>query len=323
MHFRKFGSTGWNVGEVGYGMWGLASWKGHDADEAWQALNVAVEMGINFFDTAWAYSAGLSEQILGRLIKTHGKDKIIAATKIPPLNLKWPALKEYALDDCYPADHIIKYAEKSLKNLDIEQIDLLQFHTWHDAWADDERWQEAVNHLLQSGKVKYFGISVNRWEPNNVLKALDTGLIKSVQVVYNIFDQNPEDLLFPYAAQHDIAIIARVPFDEGSLTGMLHKDITFEEGDWRNIYFNPDNLSQTLVQVEKLKKDIPEGMTLPEVALKFILSNPIVSTVIPGMRKVKHVLSNVACSDGKYLDANQIKQLRPHRWVRPGHYMHN
>lgn len=321
MHYRTFGSTGWQVSEIGYGMWGLASWRGHDTQEVWAALNKAVEVGINFFDTAWAYGAGVSEQILGRLIHTHGKNNIIVATKIPPQNLKWPALDSYSLEDCYPPEHIIHYAEKSLKNLGIEQIDLLQFHTWNDAWAHDERWQNAVQQLINSGKVKHFGISVNRWEPENVLKALNTGLIASVQVVYNIFDQNPEDVLLPYCQKHHIAVIARVPFDEGSLAGMLTPDTVFEEGDWRNTYFTPLNKANTLARIEELLKDKPEQMNLAEMALKFILSHTAVSTVIPGMRRTAHVLANAACSDGKYLDEQLLARLKRHRWVRTKGYL--
>jgi aryl-alcohol dehydrogenase-like predicted oxidoreductase len=198
----------------------------------------------------------------------------------------------------------------------VSQIDLQQFHVWTDAWANDERWQRAVDGLKREKLVRAFGISVNRWEPANVLKALRTGLVDSVQVVYNLFDQNPEDELFPLCRELGVAVIARVPFDEGSLTGTLTKDAHWPEGDWRNLYFTPENLAETLEHVDRVKPDVPSGMTLPELALRFILACPDVTTVIPGMRKARHVDANLGVSDGRALDPALLERLRRHRWVR-------
>ena len=213
MEYRRFGRTNWEVSEIGYGMWGLAGWSGSDAQEYERALDVAVEKGCNFFDTAWGYAEGKSEQVLGKLQKRHTGKKLYLATKIPPKNFKWPSKKGYQLEDCFPADHIRQYTEKSLQNLGVETIDLQQFHVWEDDWARDERWQRAVEDLKREGKIRAMGVSVNRWEPNNCLQTLDTGLIDAVQVIYNIFDQAPEDLLFPACERLDIGLIARVPFD--------------------------------------------------------------------------------------------------------------
>ncbi len=315
MNYRPFGSMGWQVSGIGYGMWGLAEWSGSDDAESNEALDTAVERGCNFFDTAWAYGGGKSEKILGAMLKRHADKKLYVATKIPPKNLKWPARKEYSLDDCFPRDHIRLYAEKSLRNIGAA-IDLLQFHVWSDSWARDVRWQEEMALLKQQGKIKAVGISANRWEPQNCLEALSTGLVDSVQVIYNIFDQAPEDRLFPLCKELGIAVIARVPFDEGTLAGTITRDAKFPPGDWRAKYFAPENLAASVENVERLAKILPEGMQLPEVALRFILSNPIVSTTIPGMRRKKHVLSNIAASEAGDLDKSFIDKLRLHRWDR-------
>ncbi len=316
MNYRRFGRTDWKVSEMGYGMWGLAGWTGSDIEEVNRSLDRSVELGCNFFDTAWGYGAGKSEEILGELLKRNPEKRLYAATKIPPKNFKWPSKPDYTLSECFPAEHIIEYTEKSLKNLKVEQIDLQQFHVWEDAWADQDDWKEAVEKLTKEGKVAHWGISVNRWEPDNVLQTLRTGLISSVQVIYNIFDQAPEDNLFPLCKELDVAVIARVPFDEGTLTGNLTKDTTFPADDWRSTYFVPENLNASVDHAEALKPLVPEGMNLPEMALRFILSNPDVGTIIPGMRKIRNVEANMATADGKGLSTELLDELKNHRWDR-------
>lgn len=200
--------------------------------------------------------------------------------------------------------------------MNVDQIDLQQFHVWEDAWADQDEWKSAIEKLTKEGKVAHWGVSVNRWEPNNCLKTIETGLISSVQVIYNIFDQNPEDELFPLCKKMDVGVIARVPFDEGSLTGLLTYDTIFPADDWRSTYFVPENLTSSVDHANALKPIIPEGMDMPEMALRFILSNPNVGTIIPGMRKIKHVQSNISCSDGQGLPKAKMDELRNHRWER-------
>ena len=317
MEYRTFGRTGWTVSEVGYGMWAMGGgWSGSDDEESLQALHRAVELGCNFFDTAWGYGAGHSERLLGQLVRAHPESKLYTASKIPPKNFKWPSRRHYTLDECFPPDHIREYTEKSLANLGLDSVDLMQFHVWEDSWAHDERWQRAVDDLKREGLIRAMGVSVNRWEPDNVLQTLRTGLIDAVQVIYNIFDQNPEDHLFPLCQQLNVAVIARVPFDEGTLTGTLTKDSTWPEGDWRRTYFVPENLHASVDRAEALRPLIPVDMTMPEMALRFILANPAVSTVIPGMRRVRHVEANIAASDGRALPADLIEKLRAHRWER-------
>jgi aryl-alcohol dehydrogenase-like predicted oxidoreductase len=316
MQYRRFGRLGWAVSEVGYGMWGMGGWSGSDDRESLQALDRAVALGCNFFDTAWAYGQGRSERLLGEIVRAHHDARLIVATKIPPKNLRWPAGAETPIADAFPPDHILRLTEKSLENLGVHAIDLQQFHVWTDQWAGDTGWQRAVRNLKDQGLVRAFGISVNRWQPANILRALDTGLVDSVQVVYNIFDQAPEDDLFPYCQAHDIAIIARVPFDEGGLTGTLTAASRWPEGDWRNVYFNPTNLAETLERVERLQPLVPEGMDLPALALRFILEHPAVSTTIPGMRTLGHVERNLGSSEGGALPPRLREALRAHRWNR-------
>ncbi len=316
MQYRTFGRTGWQVSDIGYGMWGLAGWSGSDDEESLKSLHRAVELGCNFFDTAWGYGKGHSEQLLGQLVRAHPDKKLYVASKIPPKNFKWPAEPEYSLDDCYPPDHIQKYVENSLKNLGLSQMDLIQFHTWDDSWAEDERWQRALDDLKRERLILAAGISIDRWEPANAIKALRTGVIDAVQVIYNIFDQNPEDELFPVCRELNIAVIARVPFDEGTLTGTLTLDSQWPKGDWRNSYFVPENLKASVERAEALRPTIPSGMTMPEMALRFILANPDVSTIIPGMRKLKNTEMNIATSDAGGLSPDLIQKLRAHRWDR-------
>jgi aryl-alcohol dehydrogenase-like predicted oxidoreductase len=316
MKYRKFGRTGWHVSEIGYGMWGMAGWTGSEDTESAASLDLATDLGCNFFDTAYAYGRGHSEQLLGALGQRRAGTRLYVATKIPPKNLKWPSRPHYPLAEVFPASHIVEYTERSLQNLGLETIDLQQFHVWEDGWAHQDEWQNAVEKLKREGKVQHFGISVNRWEPTNVLETLRTGHIDAVQVIYNIFDQNPEDELFPLCEQLGIGVIARVPFDEGTLTGTLTKDTVFPPGDWRGTYFVPENLHASVDRAEALRPVVPAGVTMPELALRFILHHPAVSTIIPGMRREHHVRQNLACSDAPPLGPELLAQLRQHRWDR-------
>ncbi len=316
MQYRAFGRLGWHVSEVGYGMWGLAGWTGGDDQQIRVALRLAVELGCNFFDTALAYGEGASERILGELIREQPDRRLFIASKIPPKNRCWPSRRGFGLADVFPSDHIRSSVETSLANLGLPSLDLIQFHVWEDDWADDPRWQQAVESLKREGLVRAVGVSVNRWEPWNVLRTLRTGLIDAVQVIYNIFDQAPEDELFPACRERKVAVIARVPFDEGSLTGTLKLDSRWPEGDWRNSYFVPENLKASVERAERLRPLVPTGSTMAEMALRFILSNPDVSTVIAGMRRPAHVRSNLAASDAGPLAADLLAQLRQHRWDR-------
>lgn len=318
MRFRTLGRMARQVSEVGYGMYGTAGsdWSGTDLDEVWRSLQLAVDLDCTFFDTAAAYGDGASERLLGELLRANPGRRLTAATKIPPRNREWPARRGVPVADVFPPDHIRQHAEKSLKNLGVDRLDLLQFHVWEDAWATDHDWQQAVDDLRREGLVSGIGVSLNRWEPWNGVKTVESGLVDTVQVIYNIFDQAPEDELFPACRRMNVGVIARVPFDEGGLTGNLSQDRTWPEGDWRNIYFGPENLGPTVDRAGRLKPCVPPGATLPETALDFILANPDVSVVIPGMRRRGHVLANLTRADAERMPAELVQELRKHRWDR-------
>jgi aryl-alcohol dehydrogenase-like predicted oxidoreductase len=316
MRQRRFGRLGWSVSDIGYGMWGMGGWSGSDDARSLAALDRSIALGCNFFDTAFAYGDGHSERLLGETLKRHAGQRLYVATKVPPKNRVWPGKATTPISAVFPYDYIVEMTERSRTNLGVARIDLQQLHVWSDAWVEDDGWKRAAADLKKRGVIEGFGISVNRWEADNVLQALDSGLVDAVQVVYNIFDQAPEDRLFPACQDQDVAVIARVPFDEGSLTGTLTAGTTWPAGDWRNLYFTPAALAETLPRVEALQALVPPGSSLPDLALRFILHHPAVSTTIPGMRSPGHVESNIAASDAPPLDATLIEALRAHRWDR-------
>jgi aryl-alcohol dehydrogenase-like predicted oxidoreductase len=316
MHYRTFPRTGWQIAEIGHGMWGMGGWTGSNDEQSLEALDLAVSLGCNFFDTAWAYGNGRSERLLGETLRTHRDTRLYVATKVPPKNLRWPARSDYSLDEVFPPEHVREYTEKSLRNLGVDAIDLQQLHVWSDAWTADERWRRVSEDLKREGKIRAFGISLNRWEPWNGIRAVQTGAVDCVQVVYNVFDQAPEDELFPACEERRVAVIARVPFDEGSLAGTLRPDSHFPREDWRSLYFTPDNLAATLARVDRLRQSLPAGMEIPDLALRFVLEHPTVSTTIPGMRRTAHVERNMAASTGTPLPDDLYRALRGHRWDR-------
>jgi aryl-alcohol dehydrogenase-like predicted oxidoreductase len=326
MRYRRwFGPKGWHVSEIGYGMWGMGSWSNSDDDESLKSLQAAIDQGCNFFDTAYAYGDGRSENLLGQIVRANPSKKLYTATKVPPKNREWPARADSKLEESYPPDHVEEFVHRSLENSRLERFDVIQFHTWNDEWLRDDRWFYKVDDLRSQGLIRAIGISLNRWEPWNGIRAVRTGQIDGVQVIYNVFDQNPEDELFPACQEMNVAVIARVPFDEGTLTGTLTKESRWPEGDWRNTYFTPENLNASVDRAEALKEVIKNWnrehkgereLTMPELALRFILSNPTVTTIIPGMRKLSHVRSNIEASDAGPLPKDLLEELKKHRWVR-------
>jgi aryl-alcohol dehydrogenase-like predicted oxidoreductase len=320
MRQRSFGRTGRSVSELGVGMWGMGGGIGgwSDADDAASmvVLQAAVGTGVTFFDSAQVYGYGVTDRLMGELRATNPDRELFLASKIPPKNREWPALPGSRVKDVFPADHIRASVAGMLRKVGARTIDLVQFHVWQDEWADDAGWQGAMEALRRDGLIRHVGISVNRREPANVLRTLRTGLIDSVQVVYNVFDQSPEDELFPLCRELGVAVIARVPLDEGSLAGELTRESRWPDGDWRNTYFTPANLGETVERVEALRPLVPAGQSMAQLALRFILSNPDVTTVIPGMRRPEHLAANVAAAEAGPLPDELLTALRGHRWDR-------
>ena len=316
MKYRALGRTGFQVSDIAHGLWGMSGWSESNDDESRQAIQLAIDLGCNLFDTAWAYGDGKSDGLLGEALTKNKGKRIYAASKIPPKNLRWPASPKDKYTDVFPADHVFKYANRIREKLKSDSIDILQLHVWDDSWTDHPEFRSTVEKLKNDGVIRFFGLSLNRWEPENGLKAIRTGLVDVVQVIYNIFDQAPEDKLFPLCQELNIGVIARVPLDEGSLGGKMTLETRFPKNDWRSGYFGPENLANTIQRVDKLKKILPAGMTLPEMSLRFILSHPAVSTTIVGMRSPEHVRQNVAASEAGPLDSGLLTELKKQRWDR-------
>lgn len=318
MKYRVLGRTGIKVSEVGYGAWGIGGelWSGSRDDESMKALRTAVDEGLNFIDTALAYGNGHSERLISKLLKEH-PGKLSVSTKIPPKNGQWPAAPNSKLRDVFPHKYIIECVEKSLKNLAVDRLDIEQFHVWNDDWANDNEWWDAIQSLKEQEKIRFVGISINDHQPENAIETGKTGRIDSYQVIFNIFDQSPIRKLFPFCQKENIGIIVRVPFDEGSLTGSITLDTKFPPSDFRHKYFTDERKKEVVRRVAKLKDFLgKEAATLPELALRFCLSFPPVSTIIPGMRTSRNVLANCAVSDGRFLSPSLLEELREHAWDR-------
>lgn len=318
MQYRPLGKTELKVSEIGYGAWGLGrrEWIGADDRESLRSLNRAIDLGVNFLDTALAYGDGHSEALIGRVLKER-REQVYVATKVPPKNRRWPAPKGVPVAQTYPGDYIIECCEKSLRNLGRDHVDLLQLHTWQDHFLDQDGWPDALLGLKKAGKVRFVGVSVNDHDPASALRAVRSGVFDTFQIIYNVFDQSPEPAFFPACVEHGRGVIARVPFDEGALTGAITPETTFPDGDFRNHYFGGDRKLQVWDRVKRLSKLLDgEAKTLPELALRFCLAHDAVSTVIPGMRKVPNVEANTAVSDGRRLSPRMREALRGHAWER-------
>ncbi len=316
MNQRPLGRTGLQVSEIGYGAWGIGQsmWLGADDDESVRALNRAADLGVTMFDTALAYGNGHSEELVGALARERD---VVVATKIPPKNMRWPAADGTDPDDAFPADYVIASTERSLRNLGLDTVDVQQFHVWSDEWVDRGSWRDGIEQLKADGKIRAFGVSINDHQPANAIKLIESGAVDTAQVIYNVFDQSPEDALLDACAEHGIGVLARVPFDEGALTGAIGPDTEFPDGDFRNRYFRDDRKQQVAEHVQAILDDLGiEREQLPEVALRYILSRPAVSSVIPGMRSVRNVERNAAVGDGNGLPADQVAALKRHRWDR-------
>lgn len=332
MRFRSLGRTGWQISEVGFGAWGIGGgWGALDDTQAIQSLHRYLDLGGNFLDTAYGYGDGHSEQIIGRVLKERSSDQaqVYVASKVPPKTFKWPLLPNVDVRDSFPADWVIQYAERSLKNLNVETLDLLQLHAWTDAYNEQLDWYEGLVKLREQGKVRAFGVSINDYVPQSGVRLAQSGRVEAIQVIYNIFEQTPEQALFPAAQENGVGILVRVPFEEGGLTGTIRPDTHFHPDDWRGQYFTPERLIDLGKHMAPLQKLIDENtvsasessqknssektLSLAMLALRFCLHHPAVSSVLPGMRRLANVDANMAASDVRLSDV-LISELRGSAW---------
>ena len=318
MNYRQLGKTGFEVSEIGYGAWGIggSQWLGAKDDESVEALGRAIDLGLTFIDTALAYGRGHSEKLVGQVVR--GREETIrVASKVPPKNQEWPARSGVDVSETFPGEWVRRCTERSLSNSELEALDVQQFHVWQDSWVGSGDWVESVRALRDDGLIRSFGISINDHQPANAVEAVRAGVVDTVQVIYNVFDQTPEDELFPACLEHGVGVIVRVPFDEGALTGAIGPDTEFPDGDFRNDYFRGERKAQVAERVDAIVEDLGIAREeLPEVALRFVLSHPAVSTVIPGMRSVRNAERNCAVGDGEGLSDSMVEKLRGHRWDR-------
>lgn len=319
MKYRTFGHLGWTVSEISFGAWAIGGdmWGPQDDGESVRALHRALDLGVNFIDTAQGYGKGHSEELIGKVLKER-PDAVYVATKVPPKpGSVWPPPEDANADAIFPGPYIIEECERSLKRLGRDYLDIYQFHTWATAFNVDGEWIEAMARLKKEGKIRASGVSVPDTTPDNVIGALAEGRIDSVQVIYNIFEQYPRWNLFPSCERMGIGVIVRVPFDEGALTGKFTASTSFPEGDVRRHYFRGKNLSSVVGRVERVRKFMEPrhpGMPMAEYALRFCLSHKAVGTVIPGIRTVQQAEWNVAASDGGLLSENERKELEQFAW---------
>lgn len=318
MQLRPLGKTGVRVSAVGFGAWGIGGdmWIGAQDDESLRALHRAADLGMNLFDTALVYGKGHSEQLVGRFLRER-REALQVATKVPPLNRVWPARAGVPVGDVFPGAHVRASVDQSLRNLGLERIDLLQFHVWRDEWLDEGDWRATVDELRRAGKVRFFGVSINDHEPASALKLAASGLADALQVIYNVYDPTPAAQLFPVCLEHGVGVLARVPLDEGALTGTLTPATTFPPDDFRNRYFRGERKAEVQARAQALAALLgDEAATLPELALRFCLSHAAVSSVIPGMRSIARVEQNVGCGDGRALSPELLAALARHAWPK-------
>jgi aryl-alcohol dehydrogenase-like predicted oxidoreductase len=320
MHYRSLGRTGIQISEIGFGAWGIGGWGERDDETSKRSLRRAFELGVNFYDTAYGYGDGHSEELIGEVFRAE-RDRIVIASKVPPKTFRWPVRDSDPIETTFPADWIVECTERSLRKLGTDYLDVQQLHAWTNAYLDRSEWLDALQRLQQQGKIRAFGVSVNDWDPYGGVNLIKSDLIDTVQVIYNIFEQRPEEQLLPAALDHNVGILARVPFEEGLLTGTLQPGHQFAKGDWRADWLTPERLEIAHEKVEALKSFLaPDRPTLAALALKYILSHPAVSTVLPGMRRIENVEANSAVSDGVFLPDDVVRQLKQHAFAHGWFY---
>jgi len=317
MLYRPLGRTGLEVSVLGYGSWGIGKgmWVGADDEASLASLRRAVEQGVNFIDTAAVYGDGHSESLVGEVVRS-ASETVYVATKVPPKNRRWPARPGTRVEDAFPGDWIVESTEQSLRSLGLDTVDVQQFHVWSDEWVGQGDWLDAVERLKADGKIRFFGVSINDLQPANAIRLIESGVVDTVQVIYNIFEQAPEDELFPAVQKANVGVIVRVPLDEGGLTGKVTPETEFPPGDFRTAYFAGGRKQETWDRVQAIAHELEIPIErLPEIALRFCFTHPAVSTVIAGMRALRNVDANVAAADAGPLSEQELELLRAHRWA--------
>jgi aryl-alcohol dehydrogenase-like predicted oxidoreductase len=317
MKYRILGKTGIKVSEIGFGAWAIgSSWGAQKKENSVEALHTAIDQGLNFIDTALGYGNGKSEQIIAEVLKERRED-VTVATKIPPAAGPWPPSPYCQVEDRYSEHYIRKTVDICRNNLDTDCIDILQLHTWTRAWNRNPKPLDVLRKLKHEGIIKLIGISTPEQDQNSVIHLMKEGYLDTIQVIYNIFEQEPAAELLPIAAETNVGVIIRVAFDEGILTGKYTKGHAFPEDDFRSKYFQGDRLSRAVERVDRIKAEISgTNYTMPQVALKFALDHPAVGTVITGIRNKKQAEMNIAVSDLPNLTGDLVNKLKKHNWMR-------
>ncbi len=317
MQYRKLGRTDLDVSAIGFGAWAIGgSWGPQAESDSLEALNRAIDLGVNFIDTAAGYGNGKSERLIAQVLKGR-KEKVWVATKTPPLPGNWPPSPYDVAEERYPEKYLRDNVEERLRNLQTDCLDLLQLHTWTRAWNKNPKPLDVLKELQAEGKIRFIGISTPEPDQNSLIELMRRGYLDTVQVIYNIFEQEPAAELLPAALEHNVGVLVRVVFDEGVLAGKYTADTRFEEGDFRKNYFAGDRLARAVARVEKIRAELAgTGLTLPQVALQFALAHPAVSTVIPGIRNAYQAEANTAAADLAPLPKTLLLKLREHAWLR-------
>ncbi|MBN1834713.1 MAG: aldo/keto reductase [Spirochaetales bacterium] len=319
MKHRPFGKTGLEVSEIGFGAWAIGgSWGSQRDEDSIKALHRALDLGVNFIDTAAGYGDGRSERIVGKVLRERGEQgRVVVTTKTPPASGPWPPSPYCRWQDRYSEEYLRANVEERLRNLGTETLDVLLLHTWTRAWNRDPQPLEILSKLKKEGKLRFFGVSTPEHDQNALVQLMRDGRLDAVEVIYNIFEQEPAAEFLPEAAEKGVGVIARMPFDESALTGKLTESTRFEEGDFRNNYFMGDRLSRTVREVRKVAADLEgSGYTLPQAAIRFVLAHRAVSLTIPGMRNLQQVEANVGVSELPDMPEDLQRRLRAHNWRR-------
>lgn len=320
MKHRPFGRLGWQVSEIGFGAWALGggAWGAQSDDDSLAALHRALDLGVNLIDTAAGYGAGRSEQVIARALAGRAtREQVYLVTKTPPVAGNWPPQPHERIEDRYPEAYLRANLEERLRFLRTDRIDVLLLHVWSRAWNREPSALEVLEKFKREGKIRAYGISTPDHDQDQLNTLLAAGRLDVVQLVYNLFEQQPAAEALPLAQASGTAVMGRLALDEGGLTGKLTRETRFPEGDFRNGYFGGDRLARTVERVDKVREDFAgTGYTVAQGALKFALSHPAMSTIIPGMRNAAQAEANVAVSDLPDMPAALLEKLRRHIWLR-------